>query len=256
MSDITRAYGNAEGFRKHWGAYLVECGKPLVEGLPADAERILDIGGGTGGNVPAIAARAPRARIVAADFVENMIRLAPRSAARLVMDAQRLAFADRSFDGVLMAFMLFHVPDPTTALRETRRVLKAGGTIAIATWATEPHPDPAQHIWVEELDRAGAVAPDPSVMLHETMDSPKKLAALVRDAGFTAVETETRDFSDPMDEEEFIRRRTTLGSSLVRFGSLDADAQRVMLERARKRFATLGPGDFDSRERAVYAWAR
>jgi len=256
VSDIKRAYDNSEGFRKHWGPYLAECGRPLVEGLPPDAKMILDLGAGTGANTPSISRHAPDAGIVAADFVENMVRLVPEPASRLVMDAQHLGFADGSFDGVLMAFMLFHVPDPPAGLAEVRRCLRTGGTLAVATWAPDPVVLPAQEIWVEELDAAGAAAPDPTVMRHDMMDSEEKLTSLLEQAGFLTVETTTRDFGDPMDEEEFLRRRTTLGASLIRYESLDADARRRFLDRVKARFASLGPGDFDSGERAIYAWAR
>ena len=55
------------------------------------------------------------------------------SAGYLLVDAQRLPFADRSFNGVLMVAMLHHLPDPLTALREARRVLKPGGVVVLGT---------------------------------------------------------------------------------------------------------------------------
>jgi ubiquinone/menaquinone biosynthesis C-methylase UbiE len=43
------------------------------------------------------------------------------------MDAQRLAFADGSFDSAATTFVFCSVPDPLVGLAEVRHVLKPGG---------------------------------------------------------------------------------------------------------------------------------
>ena len=45
--------------------------------------------------------------------------------------AERLPFADATFDGVISATMLDHVPDPEQVLIDARRVLKTGGRLAL-----------------------------------------------------------------------------------------------------------------------------
>ena len=257
MNDLQRIYGDAEAFHAQWAPLLEAAGRRLVEGLPSDARRILDLGAGTGANVPGIARVAPSARIVAADFVEPMVRRVPPPANRVVMDASRLGFSHETFDGVLMAFMLFHVPDHAAALAEVRRCLRPGGTLAVGTWAAaDPGDFAANQIWTRELDAHGAAVPPPSIMQHELMDTAAKLTGLLLAAGFEDVASETQDFEDPTTPEVFLERRTKLGCSYLRFDSLDAAAQRAMLERVREQFARLTPSDFVSRERAIYAWAR
>ena len=51
-------------------------------------------------------------------------------------DIEQLAFADGSFDLVVIALALCHLADPTAAVAELARVLRPGGTLVIA----DPHP--------------------------------------------------------------------------------------------------------------------
>lgn len=54
------------------------------------------------------------------------------SATGVVGDAQRLPFADDSFDTVFCSQVLEHVPEPWLALAEFRRVLKPGGALILS----------------------------------------------------------------------------------------------------------------------------
>lgn len=51
----------------------------------------------------------------------------------LLVDAERLPFADSSFDGAFMVASLHHLPDPLASLREVVRVLSPGGVFALGT---------------------------------------------------------------------------------------------------------------------------
>jgi phosphatidylethanolamine/phosphatidyl-N-methylethanolamine N-methyltransferase len=99
--------------------------------------RILDVGVGTGIALP----RYARAnRIVGIDLSEAMLRKAQaRVAAQglsnvaglAVMDAERLAFADASFDVVVAQYVINTVPHPEATLDEFARVLRPGGEIVL-----------------------------------------------------------------------------------------------------------------------------
>jgi SAM-dependent methyltransferase len=93
----------------------------------AAGQRLLDIGAGTGH----YHSRLTHLRIVAIDLSPGM--LTRLRAPKLRADAQRLPFRERTFERVLCAFVLFHVPDIELALREMRRVVATGGRVVIAT---------------------------------------------------------------------------------------------------------------------------
>jgi SAM-dependent methyltransferase len=58
-------------------------------------------------------------------------KAAGRGIETCVGSAERLPFAEDSFDGVLMAFTLCFVADAPQALRECRRVLRSGGRLLL-----------------------------------------------------------------------------------------------------------------------------
>jgi len=100
--------------------------------------QVLDVGCGAGGWHPRIAAAG--ATIVGVDLMPGMIREAQVLGASLEPppvfaqgDAQALPFGAATFDRVLCAGVLYHVPDVEHALREMRRVLRPGGRAVIST---------------------------------------------------------------------------------------------------------------------------
>jgi len=105
---------------------------------PGSGERILDVGAGSGGVWRENRARLPDAIPLAAldrspaMLLDGRSRGAPAELAA-AGDAQALPFRDDSFDALLAAHMLYHVPDRPRALAEMRRVLRPGGRLCVAT---------------------------------------------------------------------------------------------------------------------------
>lgn len=108
------------------------------------AEKVLDVGAGTGGT--ALLAAATGAHVYAIDASEGMVkRIAARSAHRSaggsiraeVMDGTALTFKNGYFDAAISIFGVILFPDAEAGMREIFRVLKPGGRVAIVTW-TEP----------------------------------------------------------------------------------------------------------------------
>lgn len=99
--------------------------------------RILEVGVGTGISLPDYS-RANR--IFGVDISAAMLGKARERVTELglghvegleVMDAERLAFPDASFDVVVAQYVITAVPNPEAALDEFLRVLKPGGEIVI-----------------------------------------------------------------------------------------------------------------------------
>ncbi|HEX6506450.1 MAG TPA: class I SAM-dependent methyltransferase [Chloroflexota bacterium] len=109
----------------------------LVNAVPTDGARILDVGCGAGHTTLAVAARA--ASVVGVDLTEEMLaqarRLADEHGLQNVTfvrgDAEQLDYQDASFDLVVSRYSAHHFPHPEQALHEFARVLSPGGTFLL-----------------------------------------------------------------------------------------------------------------------------
>ncbi len=125
-------------------AGFLEHGSPLVTaafqemfgalGL-ASGQRILEVGVGTGLNLPLYPAGA---RVVGIDRSEPMLNLAKKRAGQvqaevelLLGDASQLPFDSESFDAILCSYVLCSCLEPKTLLQEMVRVVKHGGKIGL-----------------------------------------------------------------------------------------------------------------------------
>lgn len=109
--------------------------KIFVEHLPQDKNlKILDVG--TGAGFFAIILSKLGHKVIGADMSAKMIEEAKKIAAEfncnaefIKMDAQKLNFADESFDAIVSRNLTWTLPDVMAAYREWRRVLKVGGLL-------------------------------------------------------------------------------------------------------------------------------
>jgi SAM-dependent methyltransferase len=95
--------------------------------------RVLELGPGEGELAERIAGELG-ADVYAVDQSPRMVELTrARGVDAVVGDAQELPFLEGSFDCVVAAWMLFHVPDLERTLLEVRRVLRPSGRFVAAT---------------------------------------------------------------------------------------------------------------------------
>jgi demethylmenaquinone methyltransferase/2-methoxy-6-polyprenyl-1,4-benzoquinol methylase len=109
-------------------------------------DAVLDLAGGTG-DIAALLSRAVGecGRVWLTDINEAMLDVGRRrledrgvvsNVSYALADAERLPFADGSFDAVTIAFGLRNVTNKDAALREMRRVLRPGGRALILEFSS------------------------------------------------------------------------------------------------------------------------
>jgi len=123
--------------------FLLPLGPRLVAaaGIEAGA-RVLDVAAGTGNaSLPAAAAGA---EVTASDLTPELLEAGRRRAEEAGLqlewveaDAERLPFADASFDVVLSSIGVMFAPHHQAAADELVRVCAPGGTIALLSWTPE-----------------------------------------------------------------------------------------------------------------------
>ena len=121
----------------------------LLEVLaPAPGERILELGPGTGFYSLPVAAKLAGGTLAILDAQQEMLDHVMREAAGgnlsniepTLGDAAALPYPDAEFDGAFLVTVLGEVPDPDSALRELRRVLKPDGRLVVGELALgDPH---------------------------------------------------------------------------------------------------------------------
>ncbi len=132
--------------------------RALIDAVaPAAGERILDVATGTGMVAAELLSRADDCTVVGIDQSAEMLAAArmrfsadhgiasagggedgPPRVQLIEGQAERLPFADATFDALTFTYLLRYVDDPPATLRELARVLRPGGRIASLEFGVPP----------------------------------------------------------------------------------------------------------------------
>jgi demethylmenaquinone methyltransferase/2-methoxy-6-polyprenyl-1,4-benzoquinol methylase len=166
---------------------------------PRAGEDILDMAGGTGDVAFRMARRG--AHVTVADINADMLEVGRDRAERRglaglswkVENAERLSFADASFDAYTIVFGIRNVTDIPAALREAHRVLKRGGRFYCMEFSSSDWPGFANlyDAWASNvIPRIGKAVADDEESYRYLVESirrfprPNAFRAMVGQAGF------------------------------------------------------------------------
>jgi demethylmenaquinone methyltransferase/2-methoxy-6-polyprenyl-1,4-benzoquinol methylase len=163
--------------------------------------RLLDLGTGTGDLAREAITQCPKAKVIAADFTLEMMRVGQKRG-RLNFssaDALQLPFQDWSFEATVSGFLMRNVIDLQKALQEQHRVLKKGGRIVILDTTRPKKNLLSPFIWVHmhfvipALGRLLTGSSDAYRYLPETTEgfvTAEEMAARMAAAGFKKINYE------------------------------------------------------------------
>ena len=173
--------------------------------LIGQADRIVDVGCGTGHSTRDVARIASEGGATGIDLSTRMLELARKRSAGegldnvtfLRGDAQVFPFESGSFDVAMSSFGAMFFNDPVAAFTNIGRGVRSGGTLALLAWRSLP-----ENEWLMALRGALALGrdlptPPPDAPTPFSLADPERVRGILGAAGFDDVELTAID--EPMD---------------------------------------------------------
>ena len=270
MTETAERYDRvAEGYAQWWAPVLAPAVGRLLDRsqrwIADGAVRVLDIGTGTGQLAVGAVNRFPGITVTGVDASAGMRAMADAIAdrtlgpdrARLqteVAYADALPFADESFDLALSSFVFQLVPNRARALREARRVLHPGGTLAYVSWLQDDRafkPDLMFDDVLDELDIPGREFDGRS----GDLPSVERAAGELRRAGFADVTAEADLLEHPFTPEGYLAFLSEFDEQSL-FDELEPALRDRLLATMRDGLARLSADDLTMRFPILFAAGR
>jgi SAM-dependent methyltransferase len=176
----------------------------LVDAVqPQPGQTVLELAAGPGdtGLLAAELVR-PHGKLILTDGAEAMVEVARARTEELgltdvvearPMELEWIDLPTASVDAALCRWGYMLLADPEAALRETRRVLRPGGRVALSAWAApEANPWSMGRLLLDQ----GVMQPrDPAEPGPFALADPDRIRGLLQDAGFDEIVLDAVDFA-------------------------------------------------------------
>jgi ubiquinone/menaquinone biosynthesis C-methylase UbiE len=140
---VRREYARlAPRYDRRWSSYIQAGVRETLRRLDTrPADRVLDVGCGTGAMLAALAGSAHRVRLAGIDPSPEMLAVAqgklPPAVELRVAWAEEIPYGDATFDAVVCCSVFHYLRKPMAALGEMGRVLAPGGRLVITDWCDD-----------------------------------------------------------------------------------------------------------------------
>jgi SAM-dependent methyltransferase len=221
---------------------------------PRSGDRVLELAGGPGTVSILIAPLvAPEGSVRHSDFSEEMVKVAQErfrsegveGVQSQVMDAERIDLPDGSMEVIVcrMGYML--MADPAAALRESGRVLAAGGRLALAVWTDAPSNPWASLAMQTVAAELNLPPPPPDAPGLWALGDQHKVEGLLRDAGLDEIRVEVLDGEVEFDSsQQWVEATRRLAAPLrALFANIDEGTREAIERRIVERAAPFEQPD-------------
>jgi SAM-dependent methyltransferase len=244
-------------YDRHVGRYGAQLAAALIDAAGIEeADRVLDVGCGTGQLTRALAERVGGKRVAAIDPAAGVLEVCRQRVPDADVrggSAESLPFADGEFDAVLAQLVVNLVDDPPAAVREMARVAAPDAPVVACVWDDEEMPL-LRAFW----DAAETVAPDELAEVDDQaqvgLEDVGLLGLWWKQAGLREIAFSTADVgADYADFDDlWFSFESGVGHSGALFASLD-EAQRDQLrEDAFRRLGSpRGPFRLEARAHII-----